>query len=386
VFSLAAGLASPEVSRAHAVSVVPVPAGLARGLAVPDASESGLTVSDATTPRSLAESEMTALARLSGCLAVSGFNASGTTSMRLSVAGPWPIRSSTTIKFIQHLLRFNSFSLSLTAPEPVTTEKVFFPPLEHRKNNVQSFWREKLQSASTALVSTSLHVRLFHRPSVPAPVVPSPRPPLFSSKGSVSSFNGPLNFFHCPASLDGLQCPRGSFIHAPYCRFHMRSILHLDVVPSSIPGAGRGLFSLVPRSKGDHLVEYLGELISAQDVERRYPKGDVGIYCLSLSASLFIDSALSRGVGASANAARRNTKPNARFVADSRSGTARLEATRRIRADEEILLSYGRDYWQGARSSSHSTVDVPEWAWDLSDPFSPSASIPSPFCSCGSVF
>jgi len=158
----------------------------------------------------------------------------------------------------------------------------------------------------------------------------------------------------------------------------MRSILHLDVVPSSIPGAGRGLFSLVPRSKGDHLVEYLGELISAQDVERRYPKGDVGIYCLSLSASLFIDSALSRGVGASANAARRNTKPNARFVADSRSGTARLEATRRIRADEEILLSYGRDYWQGARSSTHSTVGVPEWEWDLSDPFSPSASILSP--------
>jgi len=104
-------------------------------------------------------------------------------------------------------------------------------------------------------------------------VVPSPRPPHFFSRGSVSSFSGPLNFFNCPASLDGLQCPRGSFIHAPYCRFHMRSILQLDVVPSSIPGAGRGLFSLVPRSKGDRLVEYLGEVISAHDVEKRYPKG-----------------------------------------------------------------------------------------------------------------
>src|SRR2546421_1244267 len=33
--------------------------------------------------------------------------------------------------------------------------------------------------------------------------------------------------------------------------------------------------------------------------------------------------------------------------------------------------SYGRDYWQGGRSSTHSTVDVPAWEWDLSDPFSP---------------
>jgi len=155
----------------------------------------------------------------------------------------------------------------------------------------------------------------------------------------------------------------------------MRSILHLDVVPSSIPGAGRGLVSLVPRSKGDHLVEYLGELISAQDVETRYPKGDVGIYCLSLSASLFIDSALSRGVGASANAARRNTKPNARFVTDSRSCTARLEATRRIRADEEILVSYGRDYWRGAHSSTHSTEGIPDWEWYISDPFQSNSSV-----------
>src|SRR5690348_2386505 len=39
---------------------------------------------------------------------------------------------------------------------------------------------------------------------------------------------------------------------------------------------------------------------------------------------------------------------------------------RRIRADEEILVSYGPNYWRGAASSTHSTEGIPEWEWDLS--------------------
>jgi len=58
----------------------------------------------------------------------------------------------------------------------------------------------------------------------------------------------------------------------------------------------------------------MGELLPAEEIERRYPKGDVGIYCLGLSKSLFIDSALIRGACASANASRKGLKPNVRFV------------------------------------------------------------------------
>ena len=87
----------------------------------------------------------------------------------------------------------------------------------------------------------------------------------------------------------------------------------MDVALSSIPDAGRGLFTLVARSKGSRLVEYMGEVLPAKEIERRYPKGDVGVYCLGLSLSLFIDSAIVRGVGAIANASRKGLKPNARF-------------------------------------------------------------------------
>ena len=141
------------------------------------------------------------------------------------------------------------------------------------------------------------------------------------------------------------------------------------MAPSTVKGAGHGLFSLTARAKGDHLVDYFGESLSAEKVEFRYPRKDVGIYCLQVSHSLFLDAALFRGVGASANASRKGIKPNARFVANPRTGSARLETSRPIQAGGEIFVSYGPEYWRGAHSSSHSTSLVPVWEWDLSDPF-----------------
>jgi hypothetical protein len=140
---------------------------------------------------------------------------------------------------------------------------------------------------------------------------------------------------------------------------------------STVPGAGRGLFSLVDRPRGSRLVDYLGEVISGDENNRRYPKNTVGVYCLRVSASVFIDSALSRGVGAVANAPPSGTRPNARFVTHAASKSARLEVTRQIKAGEEIFVSYGAEYWQYAAKSPHFTVDVPDWEWDLSDPFAP---------------
>src|SRR3982750_4343653 len=70
----------------------------------------------------------------------------------------------------------------------------------------------------------------------------------------------------------------------------------------------------------------MGEVLSRAEVELRYPKGDVGVYCLSISSNSFIDSALFRGVGSFANASRGKTKPNARFVCNPADSSVRLVA------------------------------------------------------------
>ena len=145
-------------------------------------------------------------------------------------------------------------------------------------------------------------------------------------------------------------------------------MLGLDVDESSIPDAGLGLFSLVARPKGFHLVDYLGEVVSKSQIEKRYPKNTLGAYSLKLSSSLFIDSALSRGVGACANAPGKGIRPNVCFITHAGSKSARLEVVRPINAGEEIFVSYGRGYWR-KEDAPHFTVDVPDWEWDLSDPF-----------------
>jgi hypothetical protein len=78
-----------------------------------------------------------------------------------------------------------------------------------------------------------------------------------------------------------------------------------------------------------------------------------------------------------ANGSGQGRRANARFVANRTTETARLEVTRHIKAGDEILVAYGQEYWRSAHLS-HSTVDIPEWEWDLSDPFAPLLGVVSP--------
>ena len=110
-------------------------------------------------------------------------------------------------------------------------------------------------------------------------------------------------------------------------------------------------------------------MLSTKDVNIRYPGNNVGVYAYAISSSLYIDSALSRGIGAYANAPPSGVHPNARLVPAVRSRSARIEITRNIGAGEEIFVSYGRNYWRHFDKTTYNTSNIPDWEWDLSDPF-----------------
>ena len=38
-------------------------------------------------------------------------------------------------------------------------------------------------------------------------------------------------------------------------------------------------------------MDYLGEVVDVMELEKRYPKDNVGVFCLALSSSLFLDAA-----------------------------------------------------------------------------------------------
>ena len=57
-----------------------------------------------------------------------------------------------------------------------------------------------------------------------------------------------------------------------------------------------------------------------------------------------------------ANGTKRKSTANARFVDKLRAdGTIRVEATKRIRPGDEVLIHYGRGYFKTAGNSRHST-------------------------------
>ena len=87
-------------------------------------------------------------------------------------------------------------------------------------------------------------------------------------------------------------------------------------------------------------------------------------------------------MGALINHPGKGMKPNVKFVLDRRKKSARLEVSEKLKAGDEIFVDYGEDYWEDAKKSSHFTVDIPDWEWDVFDPFAPVSPPSGPFISC----
>ena len=113
------------------------------------------------------------------------------------------------------------------------------------------------------------------------------------------------------------------------------------ILPSTIPGAGFGLFAKVPIAIEDTIGHYTGELITWEELRAgRYAGSD---YLLALTRNLLLAAE-----GPKANYCRyinHSEEPNAFLVVSTRWKTARIEAIEEIRPGEEIFFNYGEDYW-----------------------------------------
>jgi len=119
------------------------------------------------------------------------------------------------------------------------------------------------------------------------------------------------------------------------------------VAPSTIPGAGFGLFTRQPRRSGDFLASYTGRLLSARKNQRTFPWAG-GSYMLYIDARHALDAAdPTCGVGRFANTARGDNvqrSNNARYAVDKKRKSADIVATRCMQANDEIFVAYGLAY------------------------------------------
>ncbi len=126
---------------------------------------------------------------------------------------------------------------------------------------------------------------------------------------------------------------------------------HLYIKKSSLPGAGKGLFTKVFIPKGTRITEYKGEIVTWKEVEKMadYRNG----YVFYFSQKYCIDAwKTKKGVAHFANDAKGivrvpTIKNNADYVTEKR--RCYIEAVKDIPARTEILVDYGKEYWDAIR-------------------------------------
>ena len=147
---------------------------------------------------------------------------------------------------------------------------------------------------------------------------------------------------------NGIRCKRKTQ-RGPLCYAHLAINKGLKIKKSKIPKAGLGIFAVKPFKKNDIIAKYGGITVRTADPDFG------GDYVLQLGANKYLDGdpkKTNSSIGAYSNNCQAKDKRaklckgnNAKFTHQ----TANLKASKKIKAGDEILSSYGRTYWTSGR-------------------------------------
>ena len=113
-----------------------------------------------------------------------------------------------------------------------------------------------------------------------------------------------------------------------------------------MPNAGKGLFTRIDIPKGTRIVEYKGRIQPWREVK---DQDGVNGYLMYINRNVVINALpAKKTLGRYANDARgliriAGFRNNAEYISEGR--RCYIDATRNIKAGEEILVNYGREYW-----------------------------------------
>lgn len=128
----------------------------------------------------------------------------------------------------------------------------------------------------------------------------------------------------------------------------------LFVKKSTLTGAGKGLFTKRDIKKGERIVEYLGEIVTEAELDRR-AENDIYGYAFYISKKKCVDAYFTpKELARYANDAKGLTKikgitNNCCYVVYKNSGW--IKAEKNIAAGSEIFVAYGAEYWKEIRDN-----------------------------------
>lgn len=151
---------------------------------------------------------------------------------------------------------------------------------------------------------------------------------------------------------NGAQCRNRVCHGSPYCWIHNKLAYGLRARPSTIPGAGKGLFASRAFVQDDWICPMTCESITQECLENRYPGDTTAPYAEQEDDGNITDCACSRGIGSQANAKFRadglvravrfhNAVAVTRYDDNEVSMGIWLQARRAIPQGNEIFLWYG---------------------------------------------
>lgn len=154
---------------------------------------------------------------------------------------------------------------------------------------------------------------------------------------------------------NGERCRNRVCMGVPYCWIHRKKKYNLIVKPSTIPGAGKGLFAVDAIPSQSWICPYYGQHLSMNCIDYRYGE-ETAPYTASFGR-INVDSACKRGVGAMANGLFRldgfsrsinqhncSIEYKLRGYGGTNSQGLWLFAFRDIPAGGELFCYYGEDY------------------------------------------
>ena len=136
------------------------------------------------------------------------------------------------------------------------------------------------------------------------------------------------------------------------CAPHAAQVWGVELRPSGIPCAGMGLFATRDIPRGVNVAEMLGPRTWHEDEETMDVAGG-GSYVIELPGGWTLDSARpTDGFARYANDCRSRDREegycvgnNAHYAYDEALDMVFVRTSRRVRAGQEICVSYGRLYW-----------------------------------------
>jgi hypothetical protein len=154
------------------------------------------------------------------------------------------------------------------------------------------------------------------------------------------------------------SCKKMVTIGHPYCKNHARKAFGVQIDVSQI--AGTGLFATRGFVPGDWICPYMGESLTEEELDNRYPDDSGAPYTIAFDG-VIEDAAFRRGIGSLINHASEKYGANVDYVI--REGWKKIypkglrtaiwiRCIAKIAEGDEILSNYGKNYDMGAKHST----------------------------------